>query len=324
MDDSQYIIKELEAHHIQHAVSMAEDAGMKPNAFNELDFFRTNSTSEFVGLFSSNGTDIPIGVAGLLHDEERDYFVLLIVNKEHRKKGIGKKLVQWAIDTSRKEERTKVLQLVASKMGSPLYKSLGFVDSGYTNMYEISVVNNKVKSGLDSSRREISSFKLADIAMIQNGQEVWHQAKDMLMKATSSEARTERLVSLLEKSTIHLLYVETGSSKPSLKAWTAIRRYSSKSNVIGPLISQSVDEAIQLVQSITNKGSFSSNEDSLVIHTDGQSGQEPKLAKALETGGWNKVITLEVLELPLSEEHVCPVNKDNGARQFALTDFSHQ
>lgn len=336
MNDDQYIIKDLEAHHIQYAVSMAEDAGMKPNLFQELDFFRKNDTSEFVGLFFSTTTtqskdEVPLGVAGLLHDEERDYLVLLIVNKEHRRKGIGQKLVQWAINRGRKQGSTKVLQLVASKMGSPLYKSLGFIESGYTNLYQIRIGSGSsskmVANSDDMSKREIMSFKMKDLTNTTGKeQHLWQQATVMLSEATSSDNRTTRLISLLQRSSIHLLYDITDSAEPKLIAWTAIRRFSQKSNVIGPLIGYSIEHVIYLVRSITSKMESGSEleSDSLVIHTDGQSGQEPQLAKALEEGGWEKVIKLEKLELQLKRGQEFIPTKESSAKQFALTDFSHQ
>lgn len=330
MSDEQYTIQELEAHHIQHAVAMAEKAGMKPNAVEEIDFFRLHETSTFVGLFLKGIEEKPIAVVGILHDEDKDYLNLLIVDDNHRKKGLGEKLVKWAVDKSRggKEEGEKVLQLVASKMGSPLYKRLGFVDLGYTNMYEL---KGQTRRGSEKPERDFSkqvlSVNMSDIAENAKDGLLWSQARDMLLAATSSTARVLRLEALLQKSTLHLLYEEEASSeKPMLLAWGAVRRFSKKGLVVGPVIGTSIDNVVHLMQEIPAKQAGIASEqmqDSLVIHTDGRSEQEPQLAKSLEQAGWGKVVTLEMLELPVVSGH-SPSESVGKAQQYALTDFSHQ
>jgi GNAT superfamily N-acetyltransferase len=329
-NDEEYTIRELEAHHIQHAVALAERAGMSPNTKEEIDFLRTNETSTFVGLFfkGKEQQDEPIAVVGILHDEEKDYLNLLIVDERHRKKGLGEKLVSWAIDKSRQgsKEEGKALQLVASKMGSPLYKRLGFIDLGYSNRYEL-----KTNSGLKVQRRDASglilSVKMSTLAESGKGGLLWYQARGMLQEATSSRLRMLRLVSLLKGSTIHFTYKEdAGTGKPTLLAWGAVRRFSSNGLVIGPLLGTSVDDVIDLVQEIPAQQADIGSEqegDSFVIHTDGRNEQEAQLARAIEERGWVKVVTLEMLELPSESGH-SPAKNVSSAQQFALTDFSHQ
>lgn len=357
-NDDVVIIKDLQAQHIRHASTITLKAQMDPGSEEEIDFFRTDSTCELVGAFqakdegnkNNDDADIenqqPMGFIGLLYDEDKAFVVLLVVDERFRKRGLGEKLVKWAIEqVSRRRGRhlhhtgtdPKLLQLVASKLGSPLYKKLGFKEAGHSTLYTINLKvgehatkkHKQIDCLVDEESKEqiiVESSKVADIAQDSGVKGfLWNQAMEMTVQATNSTIRKHRLQSLLvRKATAHLLYNDMDKRHPKLQAWGSLRRFSRTGLIIGPLYALSIDDAIQLINTIVARQQVTEDVDTLVICTDPST--RDNLCPLLASQGWQEKATLEVLQRNLdpsvqANQTILPLG---GAKQYALTDFSHQ
>ena len=70
--------------------------------------------------------DKPVGYVGLISDH--NVYALLVdmmIMPEFQKKGLGKKLLEYAVKLCKSED-IKVLKLISSEQGKKLYSSIGF------------------------------------------------------------------------------------------------------------------------------------------------------------------------------------------------------
>lgn len=88
-------------------------------------FLKRNPTTNFVAQIENN----IVGVILCGHDGRRGYIYHTAVNIEYRKIGIGRELVNTAINALKKENINKVALVVFSSndLGNKFWESLGFI-----------------------------------------------------------------------------------------------------------------------------------------------------------------------------------------------------
>ncbi|UZJ52466.1 hypothetical protein CBS101457_001786 [Exobasidium rhododendri] len=337
-------LQPLLACHVNYVSGMAKAASMQPNSTAAIEFVRAEPSCEMVGLFEKQG-DIeqqqPMAVASVLFDGHKNYFSLLIVNEKYRKQGLGARMTTWAIERSEKtESKPYKLWLVASKLGSPVYKRLGFKDIGYTSIYQLHYNHTGAERDSPKEKRDsttkVASYFVEELETKRSEQFLWHQVLDMLSKATLSLSRTTRIASLLGKCTVHLLYDDSSEGKPTLLAYCAVRPFADRIRVIGPILGSSAEDVAALMKVVpSNELQLESDAKRFLaldeqggtffIHTDSQSGQEEQMAKDLEAMGWEKFRTNEILERDLGRAGEAADRKadsDRSVRQYAMADWS--
>ena len=326
----------LGAHHMPHVVAMARQAQMRPNLPYEIDFLRLDPSIDAVGYFGSDSDpaqEAPLGVANLLFDGRKTFLGLLIVDEQQRRRGIGARLVRWAIEASMQAEtRPATIGLVASQQGAPLYKGLGFHTIGHSSLYELPAGDHGSSGERQEKARQVLFARIEQLGTMHNGKQLWAQAVGMLSDSTCSIPRTTRLSALVQPHYAHLLYDASDDADPRLLAWCAVRPYSAQDWVIGLLMAPRLEEALEVIKAVPSqqlaaehlcgRGTVEQPSGSFFLHLDSRSGQDGELARALEDMGWRQLQTLEILEKDLGnggEES----RRSEGARQFAMADWTH-
>lgn len=87
-------------------------------------FLKRNPATNFIAQQDAN----VVGVILCGHDGRRGYIYHLAVNPNYRRNGIGKSLVNRAIEALRKEEINKVALVVfkSNELGNKFWESIGF------------------------------------------------------------------------------------------------------------------------------------------------------------------------------------------------------
>ncbi|KAB5540208.1 acyl-CoA N-acyltransferase [Coniochaeta sp. 2T2.1] len=109
-----------------------KDLSYRPDEMDKV--VQGNFMAEMTPLFEKMGEDSPNG-----------YWILwfLAVDPAHRRKGLARQLTQWGIDEAAKQGKGVIL--LATPIGLPFYKALGFIKEGEIVLGEETFTGLKIK-----------------------------------------------------------------------------------------------------------------------------------------------------------------------------------
>ncbi|PWN17788.1 hypothetical protein BCV69DRAFT_301810 [Microstroma glucosiphilum] len=237
---------------------------------------------------------------------------LILVHKDHQRKGLGSKIFRKCLDAALEEEETKIVWLTATTAGAPVYRRMGFEDSG-------AVTFLAHKTGPKEKGFHVpEGHRFSHVAAKDTPVEAVKMFNDALVGGSRGD--------LMRDTDTHsvLLY-----SDDRLIAWAGVILEQDVPTNVGPIIVESEDTPISVVMALVDEVVATYAPQSpkgLVLSIDHRFGSSKTLDLLLsESGGWSKVdfnlVTMINFEKTGSRawyaEHFGPERKKDGPVQLA-------
>jgi GNAT superfamily N-acetyltransferase len=111
-----------------------------------------------------------IAIGSVIVHQDVAWLGHIIVHPNHRKKGYGKLMTQQLIETAKAENCTSI-QLIATDLGAPVYKSIGFItDTEYLFFKDVNIPAHQVANPHISSYNAIYKDQMLALDSLVSGE----------------------------------------------------------------------------------------------------------------------------------------------------------
>lgn len=237
---------------------------------------------------------------------------LILVQREHQRKGLGSKIFRRCLDAALEEEETKVVWLTATTAGAPVYRRMGFEDCGAVTL--LSLKTGSRGRGFPNPE----GHRFSHVAAKDTPAEAIKMFDDALVGGSRGD--------FMRDTNTHSILLYSGDR---LIAWAGIILEDEVPTNIGPLIVESEDTPMAAILALVDEAATTYAPQSpkgLVMSMDHRFGSSETLELLQsESGGWTKVdfnlITMINFEKTGSREwyneHFGPQRKRSGSVQLA-------
>lgn len=237
---------------------------------------------------------------------------LILVQKEHQRRGLGSKIFRRCLDAALKEEETKIVWLTATAAGAPVYRRMGFEDCGAVTLLALKTGSR------DKGFTVPEGHRFSHITAEDTPAEAVKMFNDALVGGSRGD--------FMRDTNTHSVLLYSGDR---LIAWAGIILEDEVPTNVGPLIVESEDTSIAAILALVDEIATTYAPQSpkgLVMSIDHRFGSSETLdLLQSETGGWSKVdfdlITMINFEKTGSREwyneHFGPERKKSGPVQHA-------
>lgn len=189
------------------------------------------------GCFVAESNGAPAGTATTtVYGAELAWIGMVLVHPDQRRRGIGQALLQRCLGHLR-DRGVRCIKLDATPLGQPVYERLGFKDEWTLNRWERSGPPDP--SATSDSNSRIRNWRETDVGLI-----------DRIDTAAFGVSRCRLLEELVRQSGRALVAEsETGG----LVGYGLLGR-GSRALRLGPVVAQSSDTAIQIIEALMTRG----------------------------------------------------------------------